>query len=51
MSSKKAITRRQFIKNTSVAAIGGSLFLGATGTGTGTVFGKEEKTSAKAYRL
>lgn len=47
MSSKNAITRRQFIKNTSVAAIGGSLFLGATGTGTGTVFGNEEKTSAK----
>ncbi len=43
MSSKNAITRRQFIKNTSVAAIGGSLFLGATGT----VFGKEEKTAAK----
>ncbi len=43
MSNKKVLTRRQFIKNTSVAAIGSSLFLGAPGI----MFGKEDKTTAK----
>jgi hypothetical protein len=31
MTGKKAITRREFIKNTSIAAVGGTLFLGAPG--------------------
>ncbi|HLP61302.1 MAG TPA: twin-arginine translocation signal domain-containing protein [Candidatus Deferrimicrobium sp.] len=43
MNHKKAISRRQFIKNSSAAAIGGSLFLGAPGI----IFGQEEKTAAQ----
>lgn len=43
MSNKKIFTRRQFIKNTSAAAIGSSLFLGAPEK----IFGKEDKTAAR----
>jgi hypothetical protein len=44
MSDKKtakAITRRQFIKDTSMAAVGGTLFLGASQT----IFSNEEKAA------
>ncbi len=43
MKEKKIFTRRQFIKNTSVATIGSTLFLGA---GQSTTYGKTDKTTS-----